>query len=84
MKKRRPKWPPASRGWVIEMGYWLAFVGDGLEFVTYSKLTTKDNLIEWLLGGFSADNWVGPASTKRECRQLVEAAIASQGISWSD
>jgi len=54
------------------MSYWIAFIADGWENVTYCSFSNKDEVIAWLMVGHSAENWTQLHISKVECREEVE------------
>ena len=53
------------------MAYYMAYIGDGIDHVTYHKMKNKDEVIEFLLLGHNADTWTTLCNSKKECEQEV-------------
>ena len=57
------------------MVYWIAFVADGPEFVTYHKLKNKDAVIDFLMAGMTPDNWTNLHESKKACQIEVQEIL---------
>ena len=53
------------------MSYWIAYVADGLDNVSYSSFSNKDEVIDFLICGHSVENWTNLHTSKKECRDEV-------------
>ena len=51
--------------------YYMAYVGDGIEYVTYHKMKNKDEVIHYLLMGHNPDNYTDLCGSMKECKKQV-------------
>ena len=52
--------------------YWIAYIGDGPHCVEYKKFDNKMEVIDWLMMGFSSDNWTTLCPCKESCKKEVD------------
>jgi hypothetical protein len=62
------------------MSYWIAFIADGWENVTYSSFSNKDEVIEFLMAGHSAENWTQLHTSRASCQDEVAYWLGHKGM----
>ncbi len=53
------------------MAYYMAYIGSGIEYVTYNKMMNKDEVIYFLLLGHNPENYTTLCYSMKDCKQEV-------------
>ena len=54
------------------MVYYIAYIAEGRNNVEYTKFNNKDELIDYLILGFTTDNYTGLHRTLKACKEEAE------------
>ena len=57
------------------MPYYIAYIAEGITNVEYYKLANKDDVIDFLIGGHTMENWTGLHKSLKECKEEVRLLV---------